>query len=161
MIRRPPRSTRTDTRFPYTTLFRSSGVKPSGALNSYASGTAGASASGLPSPSSPFCSPSGASTPPSAVLSSSPDGASTAGVSAAGASTASPPSFVCNVSVPVSSATSFLLWCGIGFLAQNRDQRHDAVGVLQITGLRRVRVAKKFEPQAPAPLVKKIGRAHV
>src|SRR3546814_11649699 len=25
MIRRPPRSTRTDTRFPYTTLFRSSG----------------------------------------------------------------------------------------------------------------------------------------
>src|SRR3546814_2513959 len=26
MIRRPPRSTRTDTRFPYTTLFRSSGV---------------------------------------------------------------------------------------------------------------------------------------
>src|SRR3546814_7392499 len=26
MIRRPPRSTRTDTRFPYTTLFRSPGV---------------------------------------------------------------------------------------------------------------------------------------
>src|SRR3546814_16114806 len=26
MIRRPPRSTRTDTRFPYTTLFRSIGV---------------------------------------------------------------------------------------------------------------------------------------
>src|SRR3546814_1062248 len=26
MIRRPPRSTRTDTRFPYTTLFRSDGV---------------------------------------------------------------------------------------------------------------------------------------
>src|SRR3546814_5979466 len=26
MIRRPPRSTRTDTRFPYTTLFRSSGA---------------------------------------------------------------------------------------------------------------------------------------
>src|SRR3546814_5446798 len=26
MIRRPPRSTRTDTRFPYTTLFRSSGT---------------------------------------------------------------------------------------------------------------------------------------
>src|SRR3546814_9751477 len=26
MIRRPPRSTRTDTRFPYTTLFRSEGV---------------------------------------------------------------------------------------------------------------------------------------
>src|SRR3546814_9179693 len=33
MIRRPPRSTRTDTRFPYTTLFRSDGggllVRPS------------------------------------------------------------------------------------------------------------------------------------
>src|SRR3546814_3965362 len=28
MIRRPPRSTRTDTRFPYTTLFRSSPVVP-------------------------------------------------------------------------------------------------------------------------------------
>src|SRR3546814_9208127 len=27
MIRRPPRSTRTDTRFPYTTLFRSSQLK--------------------------------------------------------------------------------------------------------------------------------------
>src|SRR3546814_17797863 len=27
MIRRPPRSTRTDTLFPYTTLFRSGGVK--------------------------------------------------------------------------------------------------------------------------------------
>src|SRR3546814_473275 len=26
MIRRPPRSTRTDTRFPYTTLFRSNGI---------------------------------------------------------------------------------------------------------------------------------------
>src|SRR3546814_12866142 len=26
MIRRPPRSTRTDTRFPYTTLFRSGGA---------------------------------------------------------------------------------------------------------------------------------------
>src|SRR3546814_507676 len=29
MIRRPPRSTRTDTLFPYTTLFRSHGSKPS------------------------------------------------------------------------------------------------------------------------------------
>src|SRR3546814_7682054 len=29
MIRRPPRSTRTDTLFPYTTLFRSPGVLPS------------------------------------------------------------------------------------------------------------------------------------
>src|SRR3546814_15390416 len=28
MIRRPPRSTRTDTLFPYTTLFRSSGIEP-------------------------------------------------------------------------------------------------------------------------------------
>src|SRR3546814_20869692 len=28
MIRRPPRSTRTDTLFPYTTLFRSPGVTP-------------------------------------------------------------------------------------------------------------------------------------
>src|SRR3546814_6439415 len=28
MIRRPPRSTRTDTLFPYTTLFRSSGLEP-------------------------------------------------------------------------------------------------------------------------------------
>src|SRR3546814_14494877 len=27
MIRRPPRSTRTDTLFPYTTLFRSTGVR--------------------------------------------------------------------------------------------------------------------------------------
>src|SRR3546814_9851504 len=30
MIRRPPRSTRTDTLFPYTTLFRSAGVEPDG-----------------------------------------------------------------------------------------------------------------------------------
>src|SRR3546814_16730738 len=30
MIRRPPRSTRTDTRFPYTTLFRSGGVRTLG-----------------------------------------------------------------------------------------------------------------------------------
>src|SRR3546814_2373185 len=28
MIRRPPRSTRTDTLFPYTTLFRSPGLQP-------------------------------------------------------------------------------------------------------------------------------------
>src|SRR3546814_12672979 len=28
MIRRPPRSTRTDTLFPYTTLFRSRGLQP-------------------------------------------------------------------------------------------------------------------------------------
>src|SRR3546814_5778216 len=31
MIRRPPRSTRTDTLFPYTTLFRSHGCCPGGA----------------------------------------------------------------------------------------------------------------------------------
>src|SRR3546814_6240141 len=31
MIRRPPRSTRTDTLFPYTTLFRSCGHHPAGA----------------------------------------------------------------------------------------------------------------------------------
>src|SRR3546814_18875405 len=30
MIRRPPRSTRTDTRFPYTTLFRSDGAAGAG-----------------------------------------------------------------------------------------------------------------------------------
>src|SRR3546814_8701489 len=30
MIRRPPRSTRTDTLFPYTTLFRSEGTEPRG-----------------------------------------------------------------------------------------------------------------------------------
>src|SRR3546814_19493779 len=30
MIRRPPRSTRTDTLFPYTTLFRSAGVRGDG-----------------------------------------------------------------------------------------------------------------------------------
>src|SRR3546814_2583328 len=32
MIRRPPRSTRTDTLFPYTTLFRSSYTTPSGGV---------------------------------------------------------------------------------------------------------------------------------
>src|SRR3546814_15989973 len=35
MRRRPPRSTRTDTHFPYTTLFRS-GVRPEAAWLSYA-----------------------------------------------------------------------------------------------------------------------------
>src|SRR3546814_3387306 len=33
MIRRPPRSTRTDTLFPYTTLFRSLGICPAGLVN--------------------------------------------------------------------------------------------------------------------------------
>src|SRR3546814_3666186 len=32
MIRRPPRSTRTDTLFPYTTLFRSLGTEPADPL---------------------------------------------------------------------------------------------------------------------------------
>src|SRR3546814_1937645 len=32
MIRRPPRSTRTDTRFPYTTLFRSRALQEAGGL---------------------------------------------------------------------------------------------------------------------------------
>src|SRR3546814_8918980 len=35
MIRRPPRSTRTDTLFPYTTLFRSISADPNFALESY------------------------------------------------------------------------------------------------------------------------------
>src|SRR3546814_3353164 len=37
MIRRPPRSTRTDTLFPYTTLFRSPGTRP---LEAHARGQA-------------------------------------------------------------------------------------------------------------------------
>src|SRR3546814_5910387 len=36
MIRRPPRSTRTDTLFPYTTLFRSTAAHPTMPLPSYA-----------------------------------------------------------------------------------------------------------------------------
>src|SRR3546814_8172631 len=35
MIRRPPRSTRTDTLFPYTTLFRSVEIAPFGTLSDY------------------------------------------------------------------------------------------------------------------------------
>src|SRR3546814_16710420 len=38
MIRRPPRSTRTDTLFPYTTLFRSQLTTPAGALGLAADG---------------------------------------------------------------------------------------------------------------------------
>src|SRR3546814_8101428 len=38
MIRRPPRSTRTDTLFPYTTLFRSLSGLGSGTLNSHRGG---------------------------------------------------------------------------------------------------------------------------
>src|SRR3546814_5932686 len=41
MIRRPPRSTRTDTLFPYTTLFRSDG-KPAGVIAAEARPTNGA-----------------------------------------------------------------------------------------------------------------------
>src|SRR3546814_16653506 len=48
MIRRPPRSTRTDTLFPYTTLFRSvaggrgDGARPAGASGRGAAGAGGA-----------------------------------------------------------------------------------------------------------------------
>src|SRR3546814_2412029 len=35
MIRRPPRSTRTDTLFPYTTLFRSVGSAPAGLFHCF------------------------------------------------------------------------------------------------------------------------------
>src|SRR3546814_2062371 len=45
MIRRPPRSTRTDTLFPYTTLFRSEGGPP--ALRGSRQGTRRASVSGV------------------------------------------------------------------------------------------------------------------
>src|SRR3546814_5253515 len=38
MIRRPPRSTRTDTLFPYTTLFRSNGVISPGSDNAQSLG---------------------------------------------------------------------------------------------------------------------------
>src|SRR3546814_5359903 len=38
MIRRPPRSTRTDTLFPYTTLFRSHGIGALGAEREFAGG---------------------------------------------------------------------------------------------------------------------------
>src|SRR3546814_6008055 len=40
MIRRPPRSTRTDTLFPYTTLFRSARITASGPVARKASGEA-------------------------------------------------------------------------------------------------------------------------
>src|SRR3546814_3871990 len=36
MIRRPPRSTRTDTLFPYTTLFRSAGAQEAGGMGGVA-----------------------------------------------------------------------------------------------------------------------------
>src|SRR3546814_1882327 len=45
MIRRPPRSTRTDTLFPYTTLFRSIALASSGVVNHATSISAGSSAS--------------------------------------------------------------------------------------------------------------------
>src|SRR3546814_2276996 len=40
MIRRPPRSTRTDTLFPYTTLFRSAGMAIGGGMLQWLSGSA-------------------------------------------------------------------------------------------------------------------------
>src|SRR3546814_9848623 len=40
MIRRPPRSTRTDTLFPYTTLFRSPDVRAGGAFHPLCEGAA-------------------------------------------------------------------------------------------------------------------------
>src|SRR3546814_11152 len=40
MIRRPPRSTRTDTLFPYTTLFRSKKLAPGDAISRLQSGHA-------------------------------------------------------------------------------------------------------------------------
>src|SRR3546814_8950976 len=55
MIRRPPRTTRTDTLFPYTTLFRSVTVRPKMACRSCGDGVAQAkapahvAAGGLPS----------------------------------------------------------------------------------------------------------------
>src|SRR3546814_18988994 len=56
MIRRPPRSTRTDTLFPYTTLFRS--VPKSGERSAF---VAGFGAAALPSDSSPTFSAAGGS----------------------------------------------------------------------------------------------------
>src|SRR3546814_16312267 len=50
MIRRPPRSTRTDTLFPYTTLFRSFGILDSGFVNATANRS---SESPIPNPQSP------------------------------------------------------------------------------------------------------------
>src|SRR3546814_3248036 len=49
MIRRPPRSTRTDTPFPYTTLFRSSAVAGAVAASSVADGLHAAIMSAAPS----------------------------------------------------------------------------------------------------------------
>src|SRR3546814_13889527 len=46
MIRRPPRSTRTDTLFPYTTLFRSPGDRPDAVVSFQPEGSAGRSAQG-------------------------------------------------------------------------------------------------------------------
>src|SRR3546814_21015987 len=46
MIRRPPRSTRTDTLFPYTTLFRSRPKRRQGARRSFAAARAGAAGRG-------------------------------------------------------------------------------------------------------------------
>src|SRR3546814_1134145 len=54
MVRRPPRSTRTDTLFPYTTLFRSSGIHLSDSANTdMDSGSQGSRAGTLRVPGSP------------------------------------------------------------------------------------------------------------
>src|SRR3546814_6853594 len=52
MIRRPPRSTRTDTLFPYTTLFRSPVPCPIGLVVKNGSNTCCSVASSMPQPSS-------------------------------------------------------------------------------------------------------------
>src|SRR3546814_1327336 len=55
MIRRPPRSTRTDTLFPYTTLFRSTAAAPSAACRSPATAKNTRSIrTAIPKPSSPY-----------------------------------------------------------------------------------------------------------
>src|SRR3546814_8912023 len=72
MIRRPPRSTRTDTLFPYTTLFRSTCVGASSSstsLDDFGSGSgSGCAVSALPSPSELWA-PSRAFSAPSVVRS--------------------------------------------------------------------------------------------
>src|SRR3546814_1660860 len=62
MIRRPPRSTRTDTLFPYTTLFRSDHCdryrKPTGHANGRSKVAPSETGHGMPSPAEPGCWPS-------------------------------------------------------------------------------------------------------
>src|SRR3546814_19283482 len=58
MIRRPPRSTRTDTLFPYTTLFRSRSLQPATSRPARHQGahavSAGAGSPPIPNPQSPI-----------------------------------------------------------------------------------------------------------